>query len=139
PAASPVELVLQVGHGDLVRAVAYSPDGRSVATGCADRMVRVWDAQPGAVRWVADARGGSVSSVAFSPDGKTVASGSDDEKVRLWDAATGKLYREVDGRAGHASEGGPGAEAGSIDPFDRTLASGVRVAFSPDGDTLFIA
>src|SRR5437867_4001854 len=70
PAAPGAELVLQAGHGDLVRAVAYAPDGKSIATGCADRMVRVWDAQSGAVRWVADARGGSVSSVAFSPDGK---------------------------------------------------------------------
>ena len=73
--------------------VAYSPDGRNIASGSNDGMVRTWDAHNGEPepRDVWEGHQGVAYSVAFSPDGSRVASGSaEDGTLRIRDAATGK-------------------------------------------------
>lgn len=72
------------GHKDQVLALAFSPDGKLLASGSADHTIRLWDLQ--AFKLIRTLKGhqGSVYSVAWSPDGGTLASGSEDGTARLW-------------------------------------------------------
>ncbi len=74
------------GHTDSVWSIAFSPDGKTLASGSRDRTIILWDvASRKPLGQPLTGRTDSVWSIAFSPDGKTLASGSEDKTIILWD------------------------------------------------------
>jgi WD40 repeat protein len=78
-------LLKGVGGSDGTWSVAFSLDGRLVATGQQDSTIRLWDVVHGKELAKLEGHEGPVRTVAFSPDGKTLASGSEDTTILLWD------------------------------------------------------
>jgi WD40 repeat protein len=77
------ELKTFTGHSDSVYSVAFSPDGKTIATGSLDNTVKLWSVDGRELKTFTG-HSDSVLSVAFSPDGKTIATGSGDNTVKLW-------------------------------------------------------
>ena len=145
------------GRSNSVDSVAFSPDGRTLATVLGDNKVRLWDAASGLRLHVLKGHSDTFISVAFSPDGRTVATGSSDGTTWFWDATTGS-------RKPHMLNGFSDAVSSvAFSPNGRMVATGSRdgkarlwnagtgrrlrvleghsswiqdVAFSPDGHTV---
>ena len=80
-----------------VFSVAFSPDGKLIASGGYDTTIAIWDAQTGEKIASLEGHEGSVYSVSFSADGRYLVSGSADKTVRLWDTSTWEelaVYRD---------------------------------------------
>jgi WD40 repeat protein len=109
------------GHTAPVWSVAFSPDGRRLASGSWDNTIKLWDVETGQEVRTLRGHTGGVWSMAFSPDGRLLASGSVGGTVKLWDV-------------------GVATKDFSSPPEVRTLrghSGGVlSVAFSPDGRLL---
>ncbi|KAJ3250530.1 general transcription repressor, partial [Borealophlyctis nickersoniae] len=77
--------------GDLyIRSVCFSPDGKYLATGAEDRVIRVWDIAKRKVRWNLTGHQQDIYSLDWSRDGRCIVSGSGDKSVKVWDVEHGK-------------------------------------------------
>jgi WD40 repeat protein len=120
PAAGQQPVVLPLLEG-FIHGVAFSPDGKTIATGSSDGKAILWDADTAKKRLTIAVGHGNVLSVAFSPDGKVLATGNLGQTVRLWDVETGKEDVILENQ--QLVNGG-------------TSSGHVAVAFAPDGKTL---
>jgi WD40 repeat protein/serine/threonine protein kinase len=112
------ELLSCKGHNGQINTVAFSPDGKRLASGGWDRIVHVWDAQTGQELLKYKGHSGMIWTVAFSPDGSRLASGALDGTFKVWDATTTPEARH------------PGGHTGGV------WSVVWSVAFSPDGKRL---
>ncbi|QDL10663.1 hypothetical protein DP113_24565 [Brasilonema octagenarum UFV-E1] len=99
-------------HSNTVRAVSFSPDGKTIVSTSWDNTVRLWNLQ-GQLLETLNGHSSAVIGVSFSPDGKTIASASSDKTVRLWNLQ-GQLLKTFNGHS----------------------AEVIGVSFSPDGKTI---
>ena len=80
--SSRVSMTLR-GHSGFVQAVAFSPDGKRLATASVDQTAKVWDAESGKELLTLRGHSGSVNKVAFSPDGKRLATANANGTVQV--------------------------------------------------------
>jgi len=104
-------------HSDTVYGVAFSPDGRTLATAAADKFVKTFAVPLRQVRAVLRGHAGHALDVAWSADGKLLASAGADGAVKLWDFASGESVRTL---------GGPGKAGGAAGLRRRPIAGGRR-------------
>ncbi len=83
---------LTLYHDDQVWTAALSPDGKRLAAGGEDKVVKIWDVATGKELLTLRGHEMWVNAIAYSPDGKLIATGGYDGMVKLWDAAT---YQEI--------------------------------------------
>jgi outer membrane protein assembly factor BamB len=144
------------GHTNKVFCAAFSPDGRTLATGSADRTIRLWNIETMQEQSVLSGHSDAISSLSWSSDGRTFASASWDKTVKLWDASSGRelatltgseeelLSVAFDPNGGRLAAGGSDWKVRVWDLGTKALSATLTghrgtvyaVAFSPDGKTL---
>jgi WD40 repeat protein len=112
-----------------IACVAFSPDGKQIATASRDSTARVWELASGH-ELVCVKHASRVTGVAFSPDGKQIATASRDSTARVWEVASGHELTRVT----HASRSASGSGGSSV-----VNSQVLGVAFSPDGKQIATA
>ncbi|KAF9232862.1 WD40-repeat-containing domain protein [Melanogaster broomeanus] len=108
------------GHRYGIHAVAYSPDGKQIATGAADGLIIIWDSKTGSKIQQLQGHTDTVNAISFSRDGSRLVSGSDDHTLCIWDTTTGEPVGEK--WEAHSD----GVLTVNYAPDDETIASGGR-------------
>lgn len=140
----------------VVFGVAFSPDGKLLATGDVEGQLRLWQVENGKPILICKGHTGWVWSVVFSPDGNTLASCSSDKTIKLWNVSTGQCIKTLEGHTSSIwsvafSRDGKtlasGSDESTVRLWDvntgecRQVCQGhtgqvLAVAFSADGKTL---
>lgn len=113
------------GHTDFILSVAFSADGKMIATGSRDATARIWDAATRRERSLLRGHVDDVNSVAFSPDSKSVATASRDGTVKIWDLGSAQVRTTLREHARPSVDGTPlPANCVLFSPDGGILASG---------------
>jgi WD40 repeat protein len=158
PVSHAQEILMDLGTNvEVLRGVAFSPDGKRVVTASHDMTAILWDAATGRKVRVLQGHSGFILSVAFHPKANQVLTGSQDKTVILWDAATGHKLRAFQGHTGWVKSVAIGPDGRLIltGSLDKTVAlwdipTGKRVRswsttfvhavdFGPDGTQVVAA
>ncbi|MFL5625138.1 MAG: WD40 repeat domain-containing protein, partial [Ktedonobacteraceae bacterium] len=110
----PATILVYKGHTGIVNTVAWSPNGKRIASGSDDHTVQIWGAATGEMLLTNNDNTMAVNKVAWSPDGKFIASAGEDGTVQVWNATSGKAVYTF---RGHTEEV-------------------LTVAWSPDGNRI---
>jgi WD40 repeat protein/serine/threonine protein kinase len=141
------------GHENAVQSLAYSPQAFLLASGSADKTVRLWDLQTLSLKRTYNGPRDFVTAVAFSHNGRTLAAGSLDGRIDVWSVGYGRRLRSLTGHKGRVTDVAfsPGeellasaSEDGTVRVWDikrgrilRALSGhtggATGVAFAPDG------
>ena len=105
------------GHTDNIIALAFTSNGKTLASGSDDKTIRLWDVSTGTQ--MSSLRSGKVRALAFSMDGKILASIGNSVNIQLWDTATGSQLKSLIGQNGNVF-------VLVFSPDDNILASGSR-------------
>ena len=84
------------GHSNMVNSVAFSSDGKLLASGSEDKTIKLWDVAVGAVRQTLAGNSDGPYLVAFSPNGKLLASAVG-KRIKLWNVESGTLRQTLVG------------------------------------------
>jgi WD40 repeat protein len=88
--AQQLQLVLPVGHTDILVDAVFSPDGKMLVTASYDNTAKVWDCESGKILFTLDGHSYGLSSAQFSPDSKRILTASVDNTAIIWDSENGK-------------------------------------------------
>ena len=152
------KVIKELGDGNFVRQLVYSPKGQFLAGTSADNTVRVWTTADWRQRNSLSGHTGQINSVAFSPDENLLATGSADTTARIWDLSTGKLKQTLlghaqsinnvdfdhDGKLLLTASDDTTARVWSLDTGKKTELIGhtdkvLSASFSPDGNRVVTA
>jgi WD40 repeat protein len=97
------DLLIYRDHFYFVNAVAWSPDGKKIASASADTNVQVWNVANGSNILTYRGHTNKVNAVAWSPNGKHIASAGDDRTVQIWDATTAEIIFTYQGHTKEVS------------------------------------
>ena len=115
-----------LGHRGFLSSLAYSPDGRLLASGARSGNILLWDAATETLLRTLVGHGSWVTSITFSPDGRYIASaGGNDGTLRFWDANSGLVLRT------YRLDGSPPVESVAWSPDGRAVLAGTYWGGAP--------
>ncbi|MCT7977949.1 nSTAND1 domain-containing NTPase, partial [Laspinema olomoucense] len=143
-------------HQDSVHSIAFSPEGKALASGSNDKTIKLWNVKTGEEIHTLTGHQAGVWSIAFSPEGKALASGSNDKTIKLWNVETGEEIHTLTGHQDAVTSilFSPDGKILASESADKTIKlwnvkTGEEIhtltghqdlvwsiAFSPDGKTL---
>ncbi|MEH2129769.1 MAG: ribosome assembly protein 4 [Nostoc sp.] len=94
-----IEVNTLEGHSDMVRRVAYSPNGQQLASASSDNTIKIWDVSSGKLLKSLSGHSSPVNLVAYSPNGRQLASASSDKTIKIWDVSSGQLLKTLTGHS----------------------------------------